>query len=314
MSLLGGERCAQNYQLFAPGSGSGYELGRLIHGRVVQHFTDVLGGATDTKEVITLGTPFRGAVKALGVLSRGWPPWLPGIRSRCRRLARTLPSVYELLPRYQAVVEGSERRTVAAADLDPTESGGPFERAGAFRAALDTPGTRPYGRIVITRSLEPTPQFARVENERHGFSSAGSRTASCWTSAVTGRFPARAAHVRSGSTTPTQFPGPTHLAATAGWCSGCCSMRSRPHPGQSRPKRGPSSPWTSWISFASRRSSWIQISYFSWGLRKRLRRRPARSVPRSSSVMPYLPSRAGGSQECGLIKTGKCGFESDANQ
>src|SRR5207302_11042739 len=108
---------------FAPGSGSGYELGRLIHGRVVQHFTDVLGGAVDTKEVITLGTPFRGAVKALGVLSRGWPAWLPGIRSRFRRLARTLPSVYELLPRYRAIIEGSERRTLAAGDLALTEGG-----------------------------------------------------------------------------------------------------------------------------------------------------------------------------------------------
>lgn len=79
-------------------------------GLIAQQFTDVLGGDVDTKDVITLGVPFRGAVKALGVLSNGWPPSLPIIRSRFRRLARTLPSVHELLPRYRAIIDGSQRR------------------------------------------------------------------------------------------------------------------------------------------------------------------------------------------------------------
>jgi hypothetical protein len=134
-------------------------------GMIVQHFTDVLGGAHDTKEVVTLGTPFRGAAKTLGVLARGWPRWLPGLRSRFRRLALTLPSVYELLPRYQAIVDGTERRRLAGTDLSLTDSEQErFERASAFHNGLDTAGDRPYDRLVVVGSLQPTEQFARIDN------------------------------------------------------------------------------------------------------------------------------------------------------
>ena len=39
-------------------------------GLVTAHYTDVLGGAADTRRVITIGTPFRGAAMALGAISR----------------------------------------------------------------------------------------------------------------------------------------------------------------------------------------------------------------------------------------------------
>jgi hypothetical protein len=133
-------------------------------GLVVQHFTDIDGGADDTKEVITLGTPFRGAVKAFGVLSRGWPAWLPVVRSRFRALAQSLPSVYELLPRYQAIVDGADRRRLAAGDLGDGVSVELFERACAFHDALDVGGVRPYGRVVIVGALQPTAQFAVVHD------------------------------------------------------------------------------------------------------------------------------------------------------
>lgn len=140
-------------------------------GLVVQQFADVLGGAADTKEVVTLGVPFRGAVKALGVLSRGWPPWLPVIRSRFRRLFRTLPAVHELLPRYRAIVEGSQCRVMAKGDLDGDDrSLELFERACAFHDGLDVAGPRPYGRTVVVGSLQPTPQFAtRRQGQLHVF-------------------------------------------------------------------------------------------------------------------------------------------------
>jgi hypothetical protein len=130
-------------------------------GLVVQYFTDVLGAGTDTKEVITLGTPFRGAAKALGVMSHGWPQRLPGLRSRFRRLARTLPSVYELLPRYRAVVDGDQRRRLGPADLQPGVSGELFAKATGVHNELDVDGRRPYGRTVVVGSLQPTAQFAR---------------------------------------------------------------------------------------------------------------------------------------------------------
>jgi len=136
-------------------------------GLVVQQFTDVLGGGADTKEVVSFGVPFRGAVKALGVLSRGWPPSLPVIRSRFRRLAMTLPSIHELLPSYRAIIEGSERRAMATGDLDSdARSLELYQRACSFHTALDVAGPRPYGRTVIVGSLQPTAQFATRRDGR----------------------------------------------------------------------------------------------------------------------------------------------------
>lgn len=130
-------------------------------GLVAQYFTDLLGGADDTKHVITLGAPFRGSVKALGVMSHGWPARLPGIRSRFRKLAQTLPSLYELLPRYRAVIDGPECRRLADEDLPPRTRSDLFEHSSALHDALDYSQPRPYGRTVIVGSLQRTPQFVQ---------------------------------------------------------------------------------------------------------------------------------------------------------
>ena len=167
--------CATNAGLLADQAFPLLEARRRIHpdarfvfichsmgGLVVQHFTDRLGAGPETKEVITLGTPFRGTAKALGVLSQGWPAQFPGIRSRLRRLAQTFPSVYELLPRYRAVIDGDQRRRLGWGDLGLDISEELYAHASEFHQALDVGGPRPYGRTVVVGSLQPTPQFVRL--------------------------------------------------------------------------------------------------------------------------------------------------------
>lgn len=131
-------------------------------GLLVQCFTDTMGGAPETLEVITLGTPFRGSVKALGVMARGWPPSLPVLRQRFRSLALTLPSVYELLPGYRAIVDSGELRVVTRGDLPEDASDDLFSRARSLMAAVGHATARSYGRTVIVGSAQPTPQFADV--------------------------------------------------------------------------------------------------------------------------------------------------------
>jgi len=131
-------------------------------GLVVQYFTDTMGGASETHEVITLGTPFRGSIKALGVMTKGWPPSLPVLRQRFRSLALTLPSVYELLPSYRAIIQSDQLRVVTRGDLPEDARDDLFSRARRIMAAMDHATVRAYGRTVIVGSAQPTPQFADV--------------------------------------------------------------------------------------------------------------------------------------------------------
>jgi hypothetical protein len=131
-------------------------------GLVVAHFTDVLGGAADTKRVITIGTPFRGAPKALGALAAPPSGPLSGVRGRIQALVRTLPSIYELLPRYRAIVDGDARRALVAADLPEALQPG-FARAGAFHDAIDRAPRGTYHRHVLIGSHQPTAQFATLD-------------------------------------------------------------------------------------------------------------------------------------------------------
>ena len=94
-------------------------------GLVARYWLGPLGGAADCAALITLGTPHRGAPKALDVLVNG----LTVGRKRLNGLTDVLrqwPSAYELLPRYPAV--GQPGATTALA---------PYELATEATAALD---------------------------------------------------------------------------------------------------------------------------------------------------------------------------------
>lgn len=86
-------------------------------GLVARYFTEVLGGAELVRAVVTLGTPFYGAVKAVGLLSSGRGAPLPMPRQRVRALVSTLPGVHDLLPSYRCVDEGDTVRRLTAADV-----------------------------------------------------------------------------------------------------------------------------------------------------------------------------------------------------
>jgi hypothetical protein len=66
-------------------------------GLVARYFCEHLGGADITRVLITLGTPHRGAARALEVLVNGMR--LAGLID-ISSFVRSLPSVYELLPHY----------------------------------------------------------------------------------------------------------------------------------------------------------------------------------------------------------------------
>ena len=103
-------------------------IGHSMGGLVGRYFAEVLGGWRDCRGLITLGTPHRGSVNALELLSNGpgWPfDWLGPI-------ARTFPSIYQLLPIYEVLEsdDGGRRRVAEAEDLPGID---PVKAAAALR-------------------------------------------------------------------------------------------------------------------------------------------------------------------------------------
>ena len=70
-------------------------------GLVARYATEVLGLSALVRQIITLGTPYYGSVKAVSMMATGEGAPLP--RRVARELALTCPGVYDLLPRYRCV-------------------------------------------------------------------------------------------------------------------------------------------------------------------------------------------------------------------
>ncbi|MEU6726342.1 hypothetical protein ABZ917_21795 [Nonomuraea wenchangensis] len=114
-------------------------------GLVASYFMYVLGGATDVRALVTLGTPFYGAVKAVHLMSTGAGAPLPMPRQRLRALALTLPGLHDLLPTYRCVDEGHTARRLTAADIaavggNPALSQEAFDRRKRLMAGAATAG------------------------------------------------------------------------------------------------------------------------------------------------------------------------------
>lgn len=75
-------------------------IGHSMGGLVAQFYAECLDTQQLTRRVITIGTPYSGAVKALLVLANGFAR-VGLLRIQLGDLARSLPSVAELMPAYE---------------------------------------------------------------------------------------------------------------------------------------------------------------------------------------------------------------------
>lgn len=90
----------------ADSGNAGAKLWLVCHsmgGLVARYFCECLGGAADTRAIITLGTPHRGSVRALDALVNGKRFGLSFAAIDVTRTVRSLPSAYELLPLFPVV-------------------------------------------------------------------------------------------------------------------------------------------------------------------------------------------------------------------
>jgi hypothetical protein len=72
-------------------------------GLVARWFIEKEGGAEITRKLVTLGTPYRGALKALDQLVNGVKKGIGSLKLDLTSFARSLPSIHQLLPEYACI-------------------------------------------------------------------------------------------------------------------------------------------------------------------------------------------------------------------
>lgn len=113
--------------------------------------------ARDTRGVLTLGTPFRGAVAAAAILNTGQGAPVPLPHRRLRELAFTMPGLHDLLPTFPCLDEGMNVRPLTPVDI--ADLGGDKDLAVESQALHDSlrGRTLPGHRAVVGIS-QPTMQ------------------------------------------------------------------------------------------------------------------------------------------------------------
>ncbi|MFD8820989.1 esterase/lipase family protein [Streptomyces sp. NPDC059605] len=147
-------------------------------GLVARYYLEVLGGRETARSLVTIGTPYAGAVKAVQALTGTFPGRkfraVPArLRDRLIEAARSMPAVHQLLPTYQCVdghPGGTRLEDVSVPDLDTAMVRDAFdfrrELASHIRdnAAADRASGRPdaYQLFASGGRGEPTDVLLRL--------------------------------------------------------------------------------------------------------------------------------------------------------
>ncbi|MDH2392131.1 hypothetical protein QCN29_25775 [Streptomyces sp. HNM0663] len=87
--------------------------------------------AADTRAVLTLGTPFHGAVKATAILNTGRGAPVPLPHRQLQSVAAGMPGLHDLLPHYACLIDGDTVRTLAPEDVAALGGDAELARAAA---------------------------------------------------------------------------------------------------------------------------------------------------------------------------------------
>jgi pimeloyl-ACP methyl ester carboxylesterase len=126
-------------------------------GLVARWYIEKCGGAEITRKLITLGTPYRGAARALGQLVNGAQPELGLFRLDLTRFARSMPSLHQLMPEYACIQHGDDLAKTTGITL-PELSAAMIADAMRFYTDLhDAEARRPQS-LAATHAIVGTTQ------------------------------------------------------------------------------------------------------------------------------------------------------------
>ncbi len=135
-------------------------------GLVARWFVEREGGGEVTRRIVTIGTPHRGALKALAQLVNGVRKGVGRLGVDLTELALSMPSMYELLPQYACLEAG--RGMVKVSETSALGLSTTMVADGVrFHDDLDAAGARGGCALVpIVGTRQPTWTTARISGGR----------------------------------------------------------------------------------------------------------------------------------------------------
>lgn len=119
--------------------------------------------AADTRAVLTLGTPFYGAVAAASILNSGRGAPVPLPHGKLRDLCATMPGLHDLLPQYACLLDRGEARRLTPGDVAGIGGDPDLARLAADDAAKRIAIALPGHHAFIGTSQETT-QSLSIDN------------------------------------------------------------------------------------------------------------------------------------------------------
>ncbi|EWT00199.1 hypothetical protein N865_17525 [Intrasporangium oryzae NRRL B-24470] len=129
-------------------------------GLVARWYIEKCGGFGHTRRLITLGTPWRGAASAVEQLVNGVTPGIGPLHVDLTTFARSLPSLYQLMPEYACMTNGPRdyQKTTAHAAL-PLPSARVTDAMSFYTTLQDAEVSRPDSKTIshaIVGTRQPT--------------------------------------------------------------------------------------------------------------------------------------------------------------
>lgn len=135
-------------------------------GLVARWFAACEGGAPLIRAMLTLGTPHRGAARALDALVNGLAPLLGPLGRALTGLGRSLPSLHELLPQYDCMVTPGGGRARLEAAACPGVDAALWHSACDFHARIAAPQVPAFALHKVVGIRQPTLTTAHWRGDR----------------------------------------------------------------------------------------------------------------------------------------------------
>lgn len=138
-------------------------------GLVARWYIERCGGADITRKLITLGTPYRGAAKALVQLVNGVHHGIGPLALDLTAFARSLPSLHQLLPEYACIEHAGTLTKTTEIDVPDLDTKRAADAMRFHTALRDAETNRPPS-LAATHAIvgiqQSTPATVRLDSGR----------------------------------------------------------------------------------------------------------------------------------------------------